>query len=130
MAGDKVLVMDLDSNPPAHLVLGGERRLFALVGDPAKKNTAEKQIKIALTTAMTGGRSTHLPKADVILGGSVLTASFPPHNLSKAVQDCIDGSMGSYHDDKESQAASAFEIAREYADEHGIEIRVGAALCL
>ena len=127
MAGDKVLVTAFEHNPLATLVLTGARRLCALVGSPDKADSARKQVKGALATAMAAGWFKQLARAGVPLGGSVLPAGFPPHNMSQSSLDGVQALRDGYDDDDDSGEWS-LDFAKENAIEHGFEIRVSAGV--
>lgn len=124
--GDKVLVTAFESNPLALPVVGSGRRLCALVADSEKIVNAEKQIEAALTSAMTGGWFAHLAKADKVLGGNVLPAVIPSNNLSDAMENNIATlTCEALEDDDEDDLDDAYlTVAKQFAGEHGIEIRV------
>ncbi|CAB1120660.1 unnamed protein product [Ectocarpus sp. CCAP 1310/34] len=124
-AGDKVLVSAFEDNNLASLVLTSGRRLFALVGDPAKAVSVGRQVKSALATAMTAGWFKALANAGVPLGGSVLPAGFPSHNMSQASQVDIENIRHGYDEDDDGSGPGGWnlEFAKRTAAEFGLEIR-------
>lgn len=126
MAGDKVLVTASEHNPLATHILAGGRRLCALVESPDKAGTVEKQVRGALAAAMAAGWFKELAHAGVPLGGSVLPAGFPPHNMSKATRDEIDIHREAYEDDDES-GEWMLDVAKAAVAGFGFEIKVSAS---
>ena len=126
-AGDKVLVTAFEHNPLATHILAGGRRLCALVETPDKAGTVEKQVKGALAAAMAAGWFKELAHAGVPLGGSVLPAGFPPHNMSQASQDAIQRLRAIYDVDDDSGGWN-LDVAKEIAEQFGFEIKVSASM--
>lgn len=126
-AGDKVLVSAFEHNPLATHILAGGRRLCALVETPDKASTVEKQVKGALAAAMAAGWFKELAHAGVPLGGSVLPAGFPPHNMSQASQDDIQRLRAIYDVDDDSGGWN-LDVAKEIAEQFGFEIKVSASM--
>lgn len=120
------MVSDCDRNNLAPLILSSGRGIFALVGDPSKVETAEKQVKAALNSAMSGGWFTELKSADQPLGGSVLPVGFPPNNISQATHDGLQPKRDTYDDDGEDGGGWNLDYAKDTALEYGLEIRVSS----
>ena len=127
MAGDKVLVTACEHNPLATLVLTGGRRLCALVADPTKADMVGRQVKSALATAMTAGWFKELAQADVPLGGGVLPAGFPSHNISQSSQADMETIRAGYDEDDDSGGWN-LDFAKDTASNHGFEIRVSGSV--
>lgn len=116
-----------EHNSLAHAVLGAGRRLFALVADIASKDNVENQIDVACTRAMKGGWFAEHGEAEDMIVESVLPSTVPPNNVSQAVHDNMADSLCTFEDDSDtSKAEWAFEVAKEIAEDYGIEVRVGA----
>lgn len=89
-----------------------------------------KQLKGALTTAMAAGWFKELANASVPLGGSVLPAGFPLHNISQSVQVGIQQVRETYDEDSSDDGSDGWqlEFAKQTAGEHGFEIKVSAGV--
>ncbi len=120
------MVSGFERNNLANLVLSAGRRLVALVGDPAKVESAEKQVVGAVSTAMEGGWFKELKPPEEPLRGIALPAGFPSHNMSQASQQSIELHRDGYDEDDED-GEWLLDHAKETAAEFGLEIRVRAA---
>lgn len=123
-----------EHNPVAHLVLGEGRHLCALVADSASSDRLEKSLDVACTSGVKSGWFKEYTGADVIVGGNALPAVIPPHNMSQAAQNLVAETLEGYDDpDDEDQAEenlaeAALTAAENFAEEHGLEIRVGCLI--
>lgn len=130
MAGDMVVVTAFDQNPLASLVLGHGRKFCGLVAVPAELDKAEKEVDTALTDAMKHRWFADLCKDNVYVGGSTLPACVPSFNVSAAAnQHFFDHRSGYDSEDEDADETSNLEVAKMFAEEHGLEIKVLSQIC-
>lgn len=118
------MVTEADQNDLASLVLGTGRTLLALVSDQSNEKRVAGEVDLAGLGAMKHGWFGELGTPDVKIGGVVLPASIPEHNVPQGVRDELVEAEGVFDEESDAETLAPLQVARGRAEEHGFEIKV------
>lgn len=122
-----------DKDDLTSLVLTSGRKYTALLPDPVYEGALEAALNEAAVDAVARGFHAHHGGGAkrVEVGGLTLPASVPVDNIPAAIREKIERSMESADDDANTGAAAAMRalsLAKESAEEYGLEIKVKTCL--